>query len=145
MKVVDRLSDFPKAAPKLRGLPLEAHNLLETVRSDKPVLVVSPEGANVAAVKRAFAAAAKLRGGSVVSRNGEDGTILVRYSATARVRGARKSQPRLEHSDAVIETEMKRLYVVAGNREADFDKLSDDAKRKLTISAKRNLSRRANI
>lgn len=144
MKVVEQFAGFPQATPQLKGLVLEAHHLLGSVSSDKPVLVVSPEGANVAALKRAFAAAAKARGGSVTARNGENGTVLVRYSAT-QVRGSRTYTPRPEHSEAAIEAEMMRLYVGGGNKEADFDKLSSDARRKLSISAKRNLSRRANF
>jgi hypothetical protein len=142
MKVVDKLQDFPKAAPKLKGLRLEAHQLLKTVTSDKPVLVISADGANVAAVKRAFAAAAKARGGSVEAQNGDNGIILVRWS-TGHQRRAGTAKARIEHSQNAIEGEMKRLYLAAGNKEADFGKLSDNAKRTLSISAKRNLSRRA--
>lgn len=143
VKVVEKLTEFPATKPKLKGVGLEAHSLLETVTADKPVLVVSPDGANVAAIKRAFVAAAKVRGGSVDTRNGENGTVLVRWSSTARQRRTSAAKPRVQHSDKSIEAEMKRLYLAAGNRETDFSKLSADARRKLSISAKRNLSRRS--
>jgi len=143
MKIVERLSDFPPTAPKLKGLPLEAYNVLETLTPDRPVLVISPDGANVAAVKRAFVSAAKFKGGSVETRNGEGGTILVRFSSSPRGHRTTPARAAIEHSDADVQAEMKRLYVSAGNKESDFPKLSADAARKLSISAKRNLSRRA--
>ena len=143
MKVVGTLNSFPERARKLKGLALEAHNLLETVTSDKPVLVVAPEGVNVAAAKRAFGAAAKHRGGSVDTRNGEGGTILVRWAPSGRQTRGASVKARIEHSQAQIETEMKRLHATAGNTAADFVKLSAEGLRKFSISAKRNLSRRA--
>lgn len=143
MKVIEKLPDFPQTKPKLRGLALEADNLLQSITADKPVLVISPEGANVAAVKRAFAAAAKAQGGSVETRNGENDTILVRFSSSPRATRRGSVKRHIEHSEADIESEMKRLYVAAGNTANDFIKLSPDAQRKLNISAKRNLSRRS--
>jgi len=142
MKIVEKLADFPRSAPRLRGLALEALNLLQEITPDKQVLVVAPETTNVAAAKRAFAAVAKFTGRRVETRNGENGTILVRYSA-ARTLSLGRAKPPQEHLAAAIEAEMKRLYVAAGNKESDFRKLSSDAQRKLSISAKRNLSRKA--
>ena len=54
MKVLDRLDDFPKKVA-LRGLQLEAFQLLQNRETKKPVIKVSPEDQNVAAVKRAYA------------------------------------------------------------------------------------------
>lgn len=142
MKVVDRLPDFPKKVA-LRGLQLEAYQLLQNRDGQKPVIKVSPDGQNVAAVKRAFAAAAKVLGGSVETRNGEDGTILVKWSSTQRTRGHRGSgvqRAKPQHSADAIDQEMRRLHGLKGS--GAFDNLSTEAKRKLEISAKRNLSRR---
>ncbi|HLQ33868.1 MAG TPA: hypothetical protein VK457_14380 [Chloroflexota bacterium] len=144
MKVLDRLDDFPKKVA-LRGLQLEAFQLLQNRETKKPVIKVSPEGQNVAAVKRAFAAAAKVLGGSVETRNGDDGTILVKWSSTPRTRrkrGAGPQRAKPQHSKEAIEREMKRLHQLKGGSQA-FESLLADAKRKLEISAKRNLSRRS--
>lgn len=143
MKIVERLPDFPKRVA-LRGLQLEAYQMLQERDPQKPVIKVTTDGQNVAAVKRAFAAAAKFMGGSVEARNGEDGTILVKWSSTPRTRGRRgaprKAKP--QHSQEAIEREAKRLHALKPAGGA-FDSLSADAKRKLTISAKRNLSRKS--
>ncbi|HLG69602.1 MAG TPA: hypothetical protein VK009_04170 [Chloroflexota bacterium] len=143
MKVVDQLTEFPKKVA-LRGLQLEAYQLLQNRDAQKPIIKVSPDGQNVAAVKRAFAAAAKVLGGSVETRNGEDGTILVKYSSTPRTRarrGTATARPKPQHSAAAVEQEMRRLHGLKGG--GSFDSLSAEAKRKLEISAKRNLSRKA--
>jgi hypothetical protein len=145
MKIVEKLPDFPQSAPKLKGLSLEAHDLLQNISPDKPVLVISPEGANVAAVKRAFAAAAKAQGGSVDTRNGENDTILVRWSSSRRTTRPGPARAPIEHSEADIEAEIRRLYASAGNKDSGYAKLSPDARRKLSISAKRNLSRRSAV
>ncbi|HEY8693303.1 MAG TPA: hypothetical protein VIR57_11245 [Chloroflexota bacterium] len=144
MKVVETLADFPKKVA-LRGLQLEAYQLLQNRDAQKPVIQVSPDGQNVAAVKRAFAAAAKVLGGSVEARNGDDGTILVRWSSSPRTRGRRASgspAAKREHSREAIEREIKRLHGLKGGS-GSVDSLAGDAKRKLEISAKRNLSRGA--
>jgi hypothetical protein len=144
MKVVETLPDFPKKVA-LRGLQFEAYQLLQGSDPQRPVIKVSPDGQNVAAVKRAFAAAAKVLGGSVETRNAEDGTILVRWSSSPRTRGRRASgnqAAKPQHSEEAIDREMKRLHgLKAGS--GSFESLSGEAKRKLEISAKRNLSRRA--
>src|SRR5262249_2173519 len=110
MKVVERLTEFPKKIA-LRGLQLEAYQLLQNRDGQKPVSKISPDGQNVAAAKRAFAAAAKVLGGSVETRNGEDGTILVRYSSTPRTRGRRAAagtqRAKPQHSQASIDQEMR--------------------------------------
>jgi hypothetical protein len=141
MKIVDRMVDFPKRIA-LRGLQLEAYQVLQDRDPHKPVIKVATEGQNVAAVKRAFAAAAKFMGGSVETRNAEDGAILVKWSSSPRVRGrrgaARKAKP--QHSPEAIEREARRLHALKGS--GTYESLSAEAKRKLTISAKRNLSRR---
>jgi hypothetical protein len=142
MKIVERLPDFPKRIA-LRGLQLEAYQMLQERDAHNPVIRVSPDGQNVAAVKRAFAAAAKFMGGSVDTRNGDDGTILVKWSSIARAKGrrsaVRKAKP--QHSQEAIEREAKRLHDIKGS--GSYDSLAADAKRKLMISAKRNLSRKA--
>ena len=143
MKIVETLPDFPKKVA-LRGLQLEAYQLLQGADKQKPVIKVSPDGQNVAAIKRAFAAAAKVLGGSVETRNGEDGTILVKWSASPRVRGRRGSgaaKAKPQHSQADIDKEARRLHGLKGG--GSYESLSADAKRKLQISAKRNLSRGA--
>jgi hypothetical protein len=144
MKVVEQLPEFPKKIA-LRGLQLEAYQLLQNQDAQKPVVRVSPDGQNVAAVKRAFAAAAKVLGGSVETRNGEDGTILVKWSSSPRVRGRRGAstgvaKAKLQHSNEAVEAEARRLHGLKGS--GSYDSLSAGAKRKLDISAKRNLSRR---
>ena len=143
MKIVERLPDFPKKVA-LRGLQLEAYQLLQNADPKNPVIKVSPDGQNVAAVKRAFAAAAKHLGGSVETRNAEDGAILVKWSSSPRGRvrraaGAARSKP--QHSAAEVDKEARRLHGLKGS--GSYDNLSADAKRKLEISAKRNLSRAA--
>jgi hypothetical protein len=142
MKIVERLSDFPRRVG-LRGLALEAYQLLQERDTRNPVVKVATEGQSAAAVKRAFSAAAKFMGGSVETRNAEDGAILVKWSSSQRVRGrrgtARKAKP--EHSREAIEREMRRLHSVKGS--GNYDSLSADGKRKLEISAKRNLSRKS--
>src|SRR5487761_1256340 len=134
MKVVEKLAGFPQTAPRLSGLALEALGVLETITPDKPVLVVSPEATNVAAVKRAFVAAAKSINRQVDARNGEDGMVLVRLSSSLNTATPRRATSQQEHSSSAIEAEMKRLYVAAGNKEANFGKVSPDARRKLSIS-----------
>ncbi|HVA23102.1 MAG TPA: hypothetical protein VMW62_01785 [Chloroflexota bacterium] len=143
MKVVETLADFPKKVA-LRGLQLEAYELLQVRDAQKPVIKVSPDGQNVAAIKRAFAAAAKILGGSVETRNGDDGTILVRWSSSPRTRGRRSTgvqTAKLQHSREAIDLEVKRLHGLKGGS-GSVDSLSADSKRKLEISAKRNLSRK---
>jgi hypothetical protein len=143
MKVVEQMPEFPKKVA-LRGLQLEAYQLLQSRDPHKPVMKVTPDGQNVAAVKRAFAAAAKLLGGSVETRNGEDGTILVKWSAAPRARGRRgagAAKAKVQHSAADVEREARRLHGLSGS--GAYESLSAEAKRKLDISAKRNLSRRA--
>jgi len=143
MKIIDRLDDFPKKIT-LRGLQLEAFQLLQNREPRKPVIKISPEGQNVAAVKRAFAAAAKVLGGSVETRNADDGTILVKWSSTPRTRRKRGTGPQRvkpQHSKEAIEREAKRLHSQKGGG-GSYESLSADAKRKLEISAKRNLSRK---
>ena len=142
MKVVEKLPEFPKKIA-LRGLQLEAYQLLQNQDRQNPVIRISPDGQNVAAIKRAFAAAAKVLGGSAETRNGEDGTILVKWSSTPRVRGRRGSgtqKAKVEHSQDAVEREAKRLHALKGS--GAYESLSAEAKRKLNISAKRNLSRR---
>lgn len=144
MKVVDTLPDFPKKVA-LRGLQLEAYQMLQSRDTHKPVIKVSPDGQNVAAVKRAFAAAAKVLGGSVETRNADDGTILVRWSASPRVRGRRGSgsaKAKPQHSQDAINKEMRRLHGLKPGS-GSFESMAGDERRKLEISAKRNLSRKA--
>ncbi|HEU0168221.1 MAG TPA: hypothetical protein VFS62_10620 [Chloroflexota bacterium] len=144
MKIVETLSDFPKKVA-LRGLQLEAYQALQNVDISKPVIKIAPDGQNVAAVKRAFAAAAKALNGSVETRNAEDGAILVKWSPTPSTRGRRGSggavKPHKEHSEADVDKEARRLFAIKPSG-ASFEGLPDGAKRKLRISAKRNLSRR---
>jgi len=147
MKIVERLADFPKNPKKiaLRGLQLEAYQLLQNRDPQKPVIKVAPDGQHVAAVKRAFAAAAKVLGGSVETRNAEDGSIMVKWSSSLRTRGRRagaqrKAKP--QHSAEAVEGEAKRLHSLQGSG-GSYESLPAEAKRKLHISAKRNLSRRA--
>lgn len=144
MKIVDRLSDFPKKVA-LRGLQLEAYQALQNVDTSKPVIKVEPDGQNVAAIKRAFAAAAKALDGSVETRNAEDGGILVKWSATPSSRGRRGAsaaqRAKTQHSDEDVEREARRLHGLKG-ASGSYETQPDDAKRKLRISAKRNLSRR---
>src|SRR5581483_4552678 len=138
MKVVDKLPDFPKKVA-LRGLQLEAYQLLQGVDPKNPVIKVEPDGQNVAAVKRAFAAAAKHLGGGVETRNAEDGTILVKWSNTPRAgRRGGAAKPKPQHSAEAIDKEARRLHGLKGS--GSYDSLSAEAKRKLQISAKRNLS-----
>ena len=143
MKVIEKLADFPVIERRLKGLAAEAHELLKASPKGQ-VLKVELDGQNPAAVKRAFAAAAKALGGAAESRDGDNGTILVRWTAglPKRLRGVAK--PQHLHSEAHVEAEAKRLYVTAGNPATDYGKLAGDAKKKLFISAKRNLSRAAN-
>lgn len=144
MKVVDTLTDFPKKVA-LRGLQLEAYQLLQTPDAQKPVIKVSPDGQNVAAVKRAFAAAAKVLGGSVETRNADDGTILVKWASSPRTRGRRATGSQVakpRHSREAIDREVMRLHGLKPGS-GSIDSLSADARRKLEISAKRNLSRSA--
>ena len=142
MKIVERLSDFPKRVA-LRGLQLEAYQLLQERDAQKPVLKVAVNGENVAAVKRAFAAAAKFMGGSVETRNADDGAIFVKWSSTPRVRGPRGAARKAKtvHSQEAVEREAKRLHSAKGS--GSYESLSQEAKRRLMISAKRNLSRKA--
>jgi hypothetical protein len=143
MKIVGALPDFPKKVA-LRGLQLEAYQALQNADTKNPVIKVSPDGQNVAAVKRAFAAAAKHLGGSVETRNAEDGTILVKWSTTPRGRGRRSAgtaRAKPQHSEAEVDKEARRLHGLKGS--GSYDSLSAEAKRKLQISAKRNLSRGA--
>jgi hypothetical protein len=144
MKVVETLPDFPKKVA-LRGLQLEAYQVLQNRDAQKPVIKVSPDGKNVAAIKRAFAAAAKVLGGSVETRNAEDGAILVKWSSGPRTKGRRSgaaSAAKPQHSREAIEAEMKRLHGIKGGS-GSHASLPAEEKRKLEISAKRNLSRGA--
>jgi hypothetical protein len=134
VKVVEKLPDFPAKRPTLRGLNAEAYQLLQGVDKAKPVLKVNPEGQNVAAVKRAFARAAKELGGSVRSQNADEGMILVKFESGRRQPRTAKPKARHEHSRQAIEAEMRRLN-------PDYKELDAPASRKLEISAKRNLSR----
>src|SRR5690349_2256582 len=109
MKVIDTLPDFPSKEPTLRGLNLEAYTLLQKVDKSRPVLKINPEGQNVAAVKRAFARAAKELGMSVRNQNGDDGTIFVRLDGPTRRAGTTRPKVHPNHSTAAIEAEMKRL------------------------------------
>src|SRR5579859_601700 len=130
MKIVETMTDFPAEPPRLRGLNAEAYELLKGIDKSKPVLKVNPEGQNVAAVKRAFARAAKELGGSVRSQNAEDGMILVKWSNTRSGRQTSAPKPKIQHSAAAVEAEAKRLYVAAGHRESSYENLSADAKKK---------------
>jgi hypothetical protein len=60
----------------------------------------------MAAVKRAFARAAKELGGSVRTQNAEDGLIFVKWETTAGprrwARGSVASKPKARHSEAAI-------------------------------------------
>jgi len=145
MKIVEILSDFPKKVA-LRGLQLEAYQALQNVDPAKPVIKIDPDGQNVAALKRAFAAAAKALNGSVETRNAEDGAILVKWSLSPRSRGKRGAgaaqRPKPQHSAGDVEHEARRLHALKPGGGA-YEGLSAEAKRKLQISAKRNLSRRA--
>lgn len=142
MKIVERLADFPRRVA-LRGLALEAYQLLQDREARSPVIKIATEGQSAAAVKRAFSTAAKFMGGSVETRNAEDGSILVKWSSSPRVRGrrgtARKAKP--EHSREAIEREMRRLHSAKGS--GSYESLPAGPKRKLEISAKRNLSRKS--
>ncbi|MDE3075855.1 MAG: hypothetical protein KGJ86_10540 [Chloroflexota bacterium] len=145
MKVVETLQEFPTKIT-LRGLPLEAFTILRNVDKQKPVARVTLEGQNAAAVKRAFAAAAKALGGSVETRNAEGDAILVKWSQQPAVRGRRGAagaRGHVEHAEGAIQAEMQRLWAEKG-QPGSPDQAGDTAKRKLRISAKRNLSRRAN-
>jgi len=145
MKIVETLPDFPKKVA-LRGLQLEAYQALQNVDPAKPVIKIDPAGQNVAALKRAFAAAAKALNGSVETRNADDGGILVKWSSSPRARGkrgaggAQRAKP--QHSEGDVEREARRLHALKAGGGA-YESLPADAKRKLNISAKRNLSRRA--
>src|SRR5262249_43158888 len=99
MKIVEKLPDFPKKVA-LRGLQLEAYQLLQNVDPKNPVIKVELDGQNVAAVKRAFAAAAKHIGGAVETRNADEGTILVKWSSTPRASGRKGAvaRPKPQHS-----------------------------------------------
>jgi hypothetical protein len=143
MKVVERLADFPKKIA-LRGLQLEAYQLLQGRDPQKPVIKVSPDGQNVAAVKRAFAVAAKVMGGSVETRNADDGSILVKWSSSPRTRRRRGSVQRSkpQHSREAVDREARRLHSLKADA-GPYESISTEEKRKLEISAKRNLSRRA--
>ncbi|MBV8086280.1 MAG: hypothetical protein JO247_15850 [Chloroflexi bacterium] len=144
MKIVETLPDFPKKVA-LRGLQLEAYQALQNVDPSKPVIKIAPDGQNVAALKRSFVAAAKALNGSVETRNADDGAILVKWSPTPSTRGRRAAvapaKVRKEHSEADIDKEVRRLFALKPTG-ASYDGVSDEAKRKLRISAKRNLSRR---
>ena len=142
MKVVDTLPDFPKKVA-LRGLQLEAYQLLQSRDAQKPVIKVAPDGQNVAAIKRAFAAAAKVLGGAVETRNADDGGILVKWLSSPRTRGRRNAGAQAAkpaHSRDAINSEMKRLHGIKG-ASGSVDSLPAEERRKLEISAKRNLSR----
>ncbi len=145
MRVLEKLANFPEKRPSLRGLSLEAYQLLQDIDRARPVLKVAPEGQNVAAIKRAFTAAAKVLGGSVLTQNADDGTILVKWSSTPRVRkrqAAAAASPKPQHSEEAIEKEAERLSTLQGES-GGYAKQPDEVKRKLRISAKRNLSRGA--
>lgn len=144
MKIIDRLSDFPKKVA-LRGLQFEAYQALQNVDPDKPVIKIEPDGQNVAAIKRAFAAAAKALDGSVETRNGDEGAILVKWSPTPSMRGRRAAgagqRSKADHSEEEVEREARRLFGQKGGAGA-YESQNEEAQRKLRISAKRNLSRR---
>ena len=140
MKVLEKLSEFPEVKPKLKGLAAEALSHLQAVKRDLPVLKVQLEGENVAAVKRAFTAAAKHMKGAVESRTAEGNTILVKWLAEGRARRVRGTGPaKIEHTAEAIAAEVKRLWDSKGVKGSP----SATDKRKLEVSAKRNLSRRA--
>ena len=143
MKIVEIMADFPAEPPRLRGLNAEAYQLLKEIDRSKPVLKVNLEGQNAGAVKRAFVRAAKELGGSVRSQNAEEGMILVKWSSTRPSRRTGAPHATSQHSDAAVEAEARRLYAAAGHRESSYDRLTAEAKKKLTTSAKRNLSRAA--
>jgi len=143
MKVIEKLADFPATERRLKGLAAEAHELLKASPKGQ-VLKVEVDGQNPAAVKRAFAAAAKALGGAAESRDGDNGRILVRWRVGLSTRSRSVAKLRHVHSEIAIEAEAKRLYTAAGNAATDYATLAADAKKKLIISAKRNLSRGAN-
>lgn len=122
---------------------MEAFQVLQNREPRRRVMKVSLDGQNVAAVKRAFAAAAKLLGGTVETRNAEEGSIFVKWSSSPRTRGRRsggQGSAKTQHSAEAIQREMKRLHGLKGGT-GSVDGLPAEAKRKLEISAKRNLSR----
>src|SRR5579864_3891503 len=57
MRIVDRLPSFPAVKPRLRGLQVEAYELLKLATQDRPVLKVDLTGEAVATAKRAFTVA----------------------------------------------------------------------------------------
>lgn len=146
MKIVEALPDFPKKV-NLKGVQLEAYQMLQNADPQKPVIKIAPDGQNVAALKRAFAAAAKVLGGSVETRNGDDGTIFVRWSASPSAHGRRgegsAQRGTATHSEEAVQREARRLWQQKGGQ-GSFESEPDEARRKLLISAKRNLSRASN-
>ncbi|HUZ77675.1 MAG TPA: hypothetical protein VMV93_08860 [Chloroflexota bacterium] len=145
MKLIDSLETFPPKT-SLKGLPLEAYNLLQSADKRKPVLQLHLEGQNGAAVRRAFATAAKALGGSVETRDGDGGTILVRWSrrpGPARGRGS-ATPVATQHSEAAVAAEVARLWREKGPSAGPIEQADELTRRRLTISAKRNLSRHAN-
>lgn len=145
MKVVETLDDFP-AKVALRGLQLEAYQILQSADKQKPVMKVTLDGQNAAAVKRAFVAAAKALGGSVETRNSDGDAVLVRWSQKPSIgrRGSGTLRARLEHAEADIMAEIRRLWVEKGRSLTALDSADETTKRKMRTSAKRNLSRKAN-
>ena len=146
MKVVERLEEFPTKVA-LKGLSLDAYQILQNVDNFKPVMRVALDGQNAAAVKRAFVAASKVLGGSVETRNAEGDAILVRWIDKPSTKGKRlagAARHRIEHAESTVLDEMKRLWELAGHAGRSLDTADETTKRKMRISAKRNLSRRAN-
>ncbi|MBV9121176.1 MAG: hypothetical protein JOZ39_10750 [Chloroflexi bacterium] len=141
MKIVEHLTDFPKKIA-LRGLQLEAYQTLQSIDPSKPVIKIAPDGQNVAAIKRAFSAAAKALNGSVETRNADDGMVLVKWSSSpsTRRRSGAAQRVRVQHTAADVDREARRLHGLKGG--GSYESLSHELKRKLEISAKRNLSRR---
>lgn len=138
MKVTSTLEAFPVTVKPLRGLANEAIGLIPS----EGVNVIDPEGKNVAAVKRALQVAAKYRGVTLRIMNGDSGTLLVGI-ASARAAVTRTVRKAVEHAPESIAAEMQRLYELSGGK-GKFDKATAEVKTKLAISAKRNLSRKAN-
>ncbi|MHB8620966.1 MAG: hypothetical protein ACYDAG_15575 [Chloroflexota bacterium] len=146
MKVTERMTDFPRK-PALKGLQLEAYHILQSADKGKPVAQVALDGQNAPAVKRAFVAAAKVLDGAVEIQNGEHDSILVRWlprgQTGQRRRGVSLARARVQHSDEAVEAEAKRLWALKGEPADSYHGQDAETKRKLHISAKRNLSRRA--
>jgi len=143
MRIVEKLPAFPAVKPRLRGLQAEAYELLKTASVDRPVLKVDLAGETVATAKRAFTAAAKILKGGVQSRLADDNTLLVKWLSSPRGKGyAQRAGATIIHATESVEAEAKRLWSLRDERGA-YERLSENIKRGLRISAKRNLSRRS--